>query len=92
MAKFKVRDIQNEEMYGRMCEVKYIHTYTLDQLIDWLHDLEEIDFDIIWCKQHRVIMQHKRNRSDIVLIDVKATINPKDNRIMRYFQPMILMF
>lgn len=92
MEKIKVRDIQNEEMYGRMCEVKYIQTYTLDQLTYWLHDLEEIDFEVIWCKPHRVIMQHKRNNRDIVLIDVKATIDPKDSRIIRYFQPIVLMF
>ena len=92
MAKLKVKDIKYEEFYGRMSEIKYVEVYIIDTLIEWLKDLDSIDYKIIWCMPHRVILKHIRKPNDYVFIDCKQSINVKDNRILYYFQPMILPF
>lgn len=93
MAKYKVQDIRYEEVYGEICEVKYVQVYTIDSLLSWLEDLKKIHYSVVWCLKHRMILKHNYKSKDYVFIDCKATINIKDNRIfLSYFQPEILPF
>lgn len=93
MAKYRVDDIRMEEVFGELCEVKYVQVYTIERLLEWLKELTDIHYSVIWCLEHRMILKHDYKAKDYVFLDCKARINIKDNRILlEYFQPEILPF
>lgn len=92
MGKLKVKDIRYEEFMGRMCEIKFVEVYTMDRLVDWIEDLVDIHYKVIWSSAHRMYLENTLKSNDYVFIDCKQKIDLKDNRILNYYQPVILMF
>lgn len=92
MGRFKVKDIRTEEFMGELCEIKFVEVYIMDQLIEWIEELVDVQYKVVWCSPHRIYMKSNIKERDYVFIDCKQKINPNDTRITNYFQPVILMF
>lgn len=63
-----------KEMYGKLCDVKYIQSYCEEDFRTKFDELSECGYEILWKTKEGLILQYKWKDTDMVILNCKAPI------------------
>ncbi len=66
-----------KELYGEMCDVKYIKTYTENSFKDKFEELHENGYIVVWRSFEGLILRYKYKYTDIVILTCKQPIKTR---------------
>jgi hypothetical protein len=67
----------DKELYGEMCDVKYIKTYTELDFKDKFGELYENGYRVLWRTLEGLMLRYKYKTTDIVILTCKQPIKKK---------------